>query len=172
MGKLRVRGANGFSKSQQGQQQGWYQPRPPGSQADVFAKPRLKCPSQEVAGGGGVPGWPHQSSRLRSQPPALFPHEVPERMLHWEGLSALNWRLEVLEWEGQDERGRVGHSYPCPNYSSKCPAASLTAFTFLPGHPGSSHRKQGSTGTPPRCSPCPTGSRGSWCPGTDRAGGL
>lgn len=30
-----------------------------GSQADVFAKTRLKCPSQEVSGRGGVPGRPH-----------------------------------------------------------------------------------------------------------------
>lgn len=150
MGKLRFRGANDFSKSQRGQQQSWYQPRPPGSQADVFAKPRLKCPSQEVAGGGGVPGWPQQSRRLRSQPPSLFPCEVPERVLHGEGRSALHWRLQGLEWEGQDERGRMGgqgfilwvtHT-PCPNYGTKCPAASLAAFPFLPGCPGRCHREQ------------------------------
>lgn len=178
MGKLRFRGTNDFSKSQRGQQQSWYQPRPPGSQADVFAKPRLKCPSQEVAGGGGVPGWPHQSSRLRSQPPSLFPCEVPERVLHWEGGSLLTGGLSFRWRRAGWVRKSGGQGFSlwvtpthCLNYSTKCPAASRTALHSPTGYPGSSPRKQGYAGTC-HCSPCPTGSRGSWCPGVDRAGGL
>lgn len=34
-------------------------PGQPGSRADVFAKTRLKCSSQKVSGGGGMPGRPH-----------------------------------------------------------------------------------------------------------------
>lgn len=104
MGKLRPRGANGFSRSQWHQWQSWYHPRPLAHRLTFLPRPGRNVPLRRWQLGAEYQEGPIQRSGLdRSLPTLQAPCEAPGRIVAWKGGSALDWRLEVLKWEGQAE---------------------------------------------------------------------